>query len=82
MAIAGMSVGSIGLVSNLTERDGIFYSACSITQDYGLNLLRLNPIGCVQQVLQLGWLDRRVGWIEGCVPGFGCVPEFLDQLTG
>ncbi len=37
VAIAGMSVGSIGLVSNLTERGGIFYSACSITQDYGLN---------------------------------------------
>jgi hypothetical protein len=35
VAIAGMSVGSIGLVSSLTERDGIFYSACSITQNWG-----------------------------------------------
>jgi hypothetical protein len=33
VAIVSMSVGSIGLVSNLTERDGIFYSAFSITQD-------------------------------------------------
>jgi hypothetical protein len=29
VAIVSMSVGSIGLVSNLTERDGTFYSACS-----------------------------------------------------
>jgi hypothetical protein len=32
-----MSVGSIGLASNLAKRDGFFYSLTSITQDYGLN---------------------------------------------
>ena len=39
VAIASRS-GLVRLVAfpNLTERDGFVYSACSITQDYGLNL--------------------------------------------
>lgn len=38
-----MSVGSIGLASNLKERDGFFYPANSITQLIGHD--RVGPIG-------------------------------------
>jgi hypothetical protein len=34
----------IGLNSNLTERDGFFYSACASTQISGLNLFRYGTL--------------------------------------